>query len=105
MNEIDRRQVRSGVVGATLIGAGFVGGVLLADALGTRAVAEAADPVFAGAVARPIRAVAVEAEGWAIAECNGIYFTVNAKGEAHPIKFPSDEISAAKGETLLRSPG
>ena len=68
------------------------------------AVAEA-DPVFMAAAARPIRAIAVESDGWAIAECNGIYFTVNSKGEAHPIKFPSDEISAAKGETLLRSPG
>lgn len=99
------RRLRTGVVGATLIGAGFVGGVLAAGALGSRAIAEAADPVFVGAAARPIRAVAVEAEGWVIAECNGIYFAVNAKGEAHPIKFPSDEISAAKGETLLRSPG
>lgn len=98
------RSGRGRIVGLTLVGGGFVAGLLAAGAVGKSANAEA-DPMFVGAAGRPIRAVAVESDGWAIAECNGIYFTVNAKGEAHPIKFPSDEISAPKGETLLRSPG
>lgn len=104
MNGTGQRSARLGVVGATLVASGFAVGLLAAGAVGNTAVAEA-DPVFMAAAARPIRAIAVESDGWAIAECNGIYFTVNSKGEAHPIKFPSDEISAAKGETLLRSPG
>lgn len=104
MTQSRDRSARVGKVGVMLLGGGFVAGLLAAGSVGGMARAEA-DPAFLGAAARPIRAIAVEAEGWAIAECNGIYFAVNAKGQARPIKFPSDEISAAKGETLLRSPG
>ena len=104
MSEFRNRSTRTGMVGVMLLAGGFVAGLLAAGGFGGTAHAEA-DPAFLGAAARPIRAIAVEAEGWAIAECNGIYFAVNAKGQARPIKFPSDEISAAKGEALLRSPG
>jgi len=88
MSQSEHRTGR-GLVMAALVGGGFLAGVLISGNLNGTAHAEA-DPVFAMAAARPIRAVAVESDGWAIAECNGIYFAVNSKGQAYPVKFPSD---------------
>lgn len=54
---------------------------------------------------RPIRALSFDSDDVVLVESAGVYFVVNARGAAAPVRFRTTDLTNPPGESALITPG
>jgi len=100
---VSRSAARTTARGLGLLLLGLVVGATVTRA--PLAGADAAEPARAPwSHERPIRAIAFDSDDVVLVESGGVYFVVNARGAAAPVRFRTTDLTNPPGESALMTP-